>query len=356
MELLVQYDRKRNRPLQLDGSTAADPLDETVPVEDQDNQDRTSHLDDVGDLAGDDVSLHSSRSDEDFAALDELINDNRVENTSDSNAVSELIHAEYCETIPVQELPPIDSELSKIVTSWLRVTPSREKVKDLFKECLLPSNVEGLHPVRLNQLLYDKLNFSYRVQDQRLRGINTYLARGLGPIISVWDSMLKHEAQQADLGSSKNWDVSKARKKLDKGIRLLCAGHSVVLEKRHSQLKPFFDPRYHYLLKPLNPVTRELLGDNVDQKIIEANKIAEAAQKLPLKCSYPSNSSVKPNYSSHYQRRGGSRSSRGDRRYNSYRDDKKGNLPKQARGRGNYRRSRSNYRGRSNYSARNPRK
>ena len=51
---------------------------------------------------------------------------------------------------------------------------------------------------------------------------------------------------------------------MNQGLRLLCMAHSVILLKRKQQLKSFFDPKFHYLLKHTNPVTEELRGDNVD--------------------------------------------------------------------------------------------
>ena len=167
----------------------------------------------------------------------------------------------------------------------------------MFKRCMLPENVEGLAPVRINQLLYDKLSFQYKLNDQKLRGINTYFARGLGPLIAVWDKILKWEAFllngvkdkkfEVDMSTLQHKDLSldftSLRKDLDKGIILLCAGHSTVLDKRCNQLRSFFDPKYHYLLKSTNPITKELLGDNVDQKITESTKIYEAAKKLQFR-------------------------------------------------------------------------
>ena len=76
----------------------------------------------------------------------------------------------------------------------MHVVPSRDKVKDLFKQCMLPTNVPGLNPVYINDLLYEKLSFTYHLNDQKLRGINAFFAWGLRPLVSVWDQILKWES------------------------------------------------------------------------------------------------------------------------------------------------------------------
>ena len=208
-----------------------------------------------------------------------------------------IIEDEYCEDEAVPHLPPVDTKLAKVLTEWLRVAPPRDKVKEYFKRCMIPENVDGLLPVRINQLLYEKLNFNGKLNDQKLQGINTYLARGLGPLVAIWDQILKWEAMLLSGDKNKQFKLSAAtlshneckldftgiRKNLDTGIRLLCVAHSTILARRRFQLQSFFDPCYHYLLKPSNPITTELLGDNVDAKIAESNKLFEAAQKLQLK-------------------------------------------------------------------------
>ena len=75
-------------------------------------------------------------------------------------------------------------------------------------------------------------------------------------------------------------DLTDMRRQMDKALCLLSAGHSLILSHRCQQLKSFLDPKFHYLLHEDNPITDELLGDNVDQKVCEAIKVSDAAQKL----------------------------------------------------------------------------
>ena len=161
---------------------------------------------------------------------------------------------------------------------------------------MFPENVEGLKPVRINDLLYEKLSFHYKVNDQHLHGINTYFTWGLGSLILVWDQILKWEIALSNDKQKKvtvalntlqlnelSLHLSTIRKLIDKGLHLLCAGNIVILLTRKQGLWSFFDPKFHYLLHHTNPVTEELLRDNVDLKIAESTKLSEAAHKLQVR-------------------------------------------------------------------------
>ena len=77
-------------------------------------------------------------------------------------------------------------------------------------------------------------------------------------------------------------DITDMRRQLDRSLKLLSTANCVLLDRRRQQLRPTLDSKFHYLLKQNNPITNELLGDNVDQKVSEAIKFSEAAQKLQI--------------------------------------------------------------------------
>ena len=207
-----------------------------------------------------------------------------------------ILNRDYAGEAPHPTLPPVSEKLAKVVSSWLRVTPAREKIKDLFKNTLYPSNVEGLEPVRINDMLYQSLPFTAKVADQRLRGINTYFTRGIGPLINVLDTLISLESfltrdkppsiqiegQRLVVDDTK-FDISQLRLWVDGSLRILSTGNAVTLMKRRTAIKAFLDPQYHHLLKMSNPITSELLGPNLDQKVSELNKIHDVAKKLHFK-------------------------------------------------------------------------
>ena len=296
MEMIKQFSNKHGKK-----STVTLGKDESNQEEEDTNLDDTIPGENTHLPPDDEVSDNSSELD--LSDIDKVIDRTNISTMisnngpGNSDVLSVLISDEYCEDEPVSHLPPIDENLSKILTKWLKVTPPRDKVKDFFKQCLLPCNVEGLLPVKINELVYKKLPHNYKINDRKLHGINTYFAHGLGPLVTVWNKILQFEAILRKKNSSDKIDSSETtisvkqvklnftdiRKDLDKSIHLLCTGHSVVLDKRRVQLRSFFDPKFHYLFKSTNPVTSWLLGDNIDQKIVESTKVQDAANKLQLK-------------------------------------------------------------------------
>ena len=70
---------------------------------------------------------------------------------------------------------------------------------------------------------------------------------------------------------------------LDSSVRFLCASNGTTLQRRKHQLRSFLALQYHYLLKPTNVVTTELLGPDIDKKNNECNKMQEATKKLQIR-------------------------------------------------------------------------
>ena len=56
----------------------------------------------------------------------------------------------------------------------------------------------------------------------------------------------------------------------------------MTLQKRKSALKPYLDQKYHYLLWPTNPVTKLLLGPDLEQKIQDSTKMFGVSRKLTV--------------------------------------------------------------------------
>ena len=112
------------------------------------------------------------------------------------------------------------------------------------------------------------------------------------PLVSVLDTMINVESicSQENISISvlgthitigdKKFDIHNIRSLLSSALRMFCCGHGVVLSKRKHFLRPFIDQKFHNLLKPTNPVTSELLGPDLEQKITESAKIADVGKKL----------------------------------------------------------------------------
>ena len=185
MDLILKFSKKGKKTMVLDGETGASSSANT-----RQNTPRKD-IDEVSDGGS-----HYSMDDHDVEDVIDCHGSNVANPAKDDKSgdvLNSIISEEYCEDKVSFEIPPIDTKLAEVLNKWLRNLPSRDKIKELFKQCMLPNNVEGLHPVKINALVYNKLSPNYKINDQHLRGINTFFAHGLGPIVSMWDKILKWE-------------------------------------------------------------------------------------------------------------------------------------------------------------------
>ena len=85
------------------------------------------------------------------------------------------------------------------------------------------------------------------------------------------------------IGESKI-DLKQIRVWLRNALKILAVGNSVVLLKRYNLLKPYLDQKFHSLLKPSNPVSQELLGPDLEEKIAEGTRVSDTSKKIAAPC------------------------------------------------------------------------
>ena len=283
-------------------------LDETVTLKNPNKG--AVHQDPVSGDSFSEVELSITDHGSAIVSLHEEVIDSQMANETANRqtAMDQLLSNEYDDDLPKSSLPSINAKLATTVSGWCRNVPSRDKIKDTFKNSLLPVNVEGLLPVRINEVLYMRLPFNVKLNDQRLRGINSFFARGLGPIVSVLDSLVKLETTIPDNRSvsvQKDektitldkivFDVQEMRRLLAIGVKLLSYGHAACLQKRKTNLRPSLDSRYQYLTKPGNIVTEELLGPNLEQKINDSNRLIEASRRISVRKPFFNKGNIQSN-------------------------------------------------------------
>ena len=95
----------------------------------------------------------------------------------------------------------------------------------------------------------------------------TYFSRGLGPLISILDNLIRFEAgvglkgQAVELTdktvklklTKSKLDIQAIRISLNKAVRILSLGNAACLQKRKSNLKLYLDRKYHHLVQTSNP-------------------------------------------------------------------------------------------------------
>lgn len=127
------------------------------------------------------------------------------------------------------------------------------------------------------------------------QGINSYFTHGIGPLVVILNNLIYFEVSVTTFPSEKivhgngklvlqgsRLNLTQTCKYLNLALRILAFGNAVCLQKRQTLLKGLLDSKFHYLIKPSNPVTDELLGPNLEQQISEGNRVMEAAKKLAI--------------------------------------------------------------------------
>ena len=105
-------------------------------------------------------------------------------------------------------------------------------------------------------------------------------------MIVRFESVLPSTKQQVDVEGSVitmqdfTIDVKHIRELLSQVVKILSMGNSVVLHKRKGLLRQYLDRKYHGLLKLTNPITQELLGPDLEQKISDGARVVDAGKKL----------------------------------------------------------------------------
>ena len=108
----------------------------------------------------------------------------------------------------------------------------------------------------------------------------------MGPLAYIWNVLIKAEAWALKTKSArpciKTQDETIPLRDLiacvSASIKLLSINVSMYLQCRKSALRPHLDPKYHTLAGPSNKITSFLFGDNLEQKVSDIFKIAQAAQ------------------------------------------------------------------------------
>ena len=175
--------------------------------------DEVSDIASVRSVNSDDVDDLLSNGEEDLDDLDGKDNEIILANRQCNVSTDAILAHEFGSEEPHPSLPAVSEKLALALTNWMCHMPKREKIHEMFREVLVPENVEGLLPVCINEILYQHLPFKARVNDQHLRGVNTYFARGLAPLVSVLDEVVKLESELT--GEEGNWKSSQGR--IEKG-------------------------------------------------------------------------------------------------------------------------------------------
>ena len=236
---------------------------------------------------------------DDYYSGDEILSDNNeplstVEGVNDAHSLDQydLITNEYIQSNYVTEkrvehlASPVATLLADTLNSWIVTLPSKEEIKNAFLPCLVPENVGRLLPVNINETIFNRLPTRAKETDRRLKSHANYFLRPMGPLASIWDVFIKAEAysirnklQPPTLKlSDKVVPIRELTAQISSAMKLLSFAVGINLHRRKAALKPYLDPKYFTLTSAKNPITSFLFGDNLEQKVSDIYKVAQAAR------------------------------------------------------------------------------
>ena len=182
--------------------------------------------------------------------------------------------------------PPVSALLASTIDAWCLNVPNKEMIKSAFDQCKIPENVVAFSPIRINDIIYQRLPFKTRETDRQSRNQSTYLTRAMGPLAFIWDTLIRAEAfaikkKQQPPALKTATSLIPLRDLiacLSASMKLLGLNVSLGLQRRKSALKPHLDPKYHSLASPQNPITKFLFGDNLEQRVSDIFRVSQAAR------------------------------------------------------------------------------
>ena len=205
-------------------------------------------------------------------AMDELIDSNKVNQTvsvhdsgaaehqsenSDYNVINKVFSDNYVVDVPSMYLDNVSSLLATNVTEWCRKVPKRSDVREMFKSCLCPENVQL---VKINESVYKILPARAKVADQKIRGITTFITRSLGSLLPIFENLCKIEGEcSGDPSSIKigksEFNIKQWRTNMGNSIHLSCYSLAILTQRRKANIHPFLDPKFTNLTCDSNPVS-----------------------------------------------------------------------------------------------------
>ena len=237
---------------------------------DNDNSDKGNDSND-GDLH-DTVENYS---DDESDVMDELIDSNKANQmvsahdnkasglqpeNNEYHIIDKVFSDNYMVDVPSMYLDNVSSLLATNVTDWCHKVPKCSDVREMFKSCLCPENVDGLQPVKINESVYKILPTRAKVADQKIRGITTFITRSLGPLLPIFENLCKIEGEcsrdpsNIKIGNS-SYNIRQWRTHMGNSIHLSCYSLAILTQRRKANIHPFLDPKFANLTRDSNPIS-----------------------------------------------------------------------------------------------------
>ena len=158
--------------------------------------------------------------------------------------------------------PNVQDHLAAWVADFDRFRDPNDikKMADAYK---MPGNVV-LNIPKVEPFIWDKLPKNCKATDQSLQSIQKSIHGCLKPVLQMCDILSK--TVEKDEGLSPTDSVSLLKIAAD-ALALTSHSNTQIGFQRRQNIKPFLDSKFHELCNLDNPITDNLFGENVQEKV-----------------------------------------------------------------------------------------
>ena len=168
---------------------------------------------------------------------------------------------------------PINDSLAEILSAAFHTRVTEEKTKKIADLYHKPSNMKNCHVPITKDSVWGSLRRKTQDMDAKLQKIQMQQIKSIIPTVQVFDKLLA--AGKAGKGLNAK-ETSECFKLLQHSIQLSQTAFNEISYRRRHFLKGDLKPCYRQLCYDNNPITKYLLGDNVQSKM----KDIDTAQKV----------------------------------------------------------------------------
>ena len=158
----------------------------------------------------------------------------------------------------------IDSKLANLANTGFRSIMSKENVKTLCDKYPRPGNCDRMSVPRINSEIFGNLrgHGDAQANDTTIQKAQQMLLCASVPMFQLMEMIMKHKRNQPFLAQD-------ALRLAGDNFKLLSASFGALTLHRREMIKPFLQGRFKKICNPNNPVTDNLFGDDLSQKVKE---------------------------------------------------------------------------------------
>ncbi|XP_013379271.1 uncharacterized protein LOC106150815 [Lingula anatina] len=208
---------------------------------------------------------------------------------SDNPSAADCIFHDLSQDLEVEGTgSPVPEDIATLITTLLSSGLPEDKLKDKLNAYLTPANIPLLCKVKVNQVIWDSLDTTARSSDLKLQKVQGLITKALMAGISAAAKLKAAGVQQEDL-------LQSLRHTTDSIVFLAMASREINF-KRRDFLKPHIHADYVPLCSTSVPITEELFGDDLSQRMkdIKELKVTKQALQPPFKRPFLGRKPVTP--------------------------------------------------------------